>query len=251
MHSRPTILITGATDGIGLALAQRYHAQGAACLLLGRRDRSGLDLDLFGPLTYCRVDLAQPYCAAIVAAFLNNVGITHLDMLIHNAGVGFFGSVTAQTARQIRDMVAVNLRAPIALTHELLPRLVGGKVVFISSVVSALPGPDYAVYAATKAALDGFATNLCIELRGQTAVQLIHPGATRTNMHLKSGAGHLNWQQFPAVEQVAEKIVRAIASNRPAVTIGAGNRVLQLVGRHGGGLTDAVQRRRQQRGSLS
>jgi short-subunit dehydrogenase len=127
----------------------------------------------------------------------------------------------------------------------LLPRP-GGKVVFISSVVSALACPDYAVYGATKAALDGLARNLRLELRDEIAVQVIHPGATRTGMHAKSGLSRqqMNWDKFPPAEQVAGQIAAAIDRNRSAVTIGLGNRVLQLSGRYFGGLVDAALRRR-------
>ncbi len=243
-----TIVLTGATDGIGLALAARYHAQGERLVLIGRRALSRLDPALFSVENYCRVDLALPYCAEIVTSFVRSRQIDHIDLLIHNAALGYYGPVEQQLASSIRIIEAVNLRAPIALTHALLPWMQPAKgrprakIACISSIGSALPGPQYAVYVATKAALDGFARSLRVELTGQVAVQIIHPGPTRTAMHSKSGvpADRFNLSRFPTAEKVAAQIVRAIDSPRPAVTIGAVNRLAQLAGRHAAPLVDKV-----------
>jgi short-subunit dehydrogenase len=244
-----TVLLTGATDGIGLALARLYQARGDRLVLLGRRAPDNLDPSLFAPATYCRVDLALPYCAEIVAQFVCARHIPHIDLLIHNAGIGYFGDTAAQPSQSVRDLVAVNLRAPVALTHRLLPWLQQaprgqGKLVFISSVVSALPCPGYAVYGASKAALDGFARSLRVELRPNIAVQVIHPGATRTGMHARSGAklDRRRLERFPSPEHVAISIARAIDSEQAAVTIGAGNRLLQLGGRYSLGTLDWLLR---------
>lgn len=239
-----SVLITGATDGIGLALAQRYAAQGARLVLVGRRPRAELDPALFAESTYCQSDLSLPTCAAIVAAFLADQQIDRLDRVIHNAGIGFYGPVARQSADSIRDLIAVNLRAPIALTHTLLPQLTRahGQLVFISSVAANLPAPDYAVYGATKAALDSFAYNLRIEQQGAIMVQIIHPGATRTAMHAKSGAPirRMNVQHFPAPAHVAAQIAHAIEAGKQEATIGAANRLARFAGQRFGGVVDWV-----------
>ncbi|MCU0492801.1 MAG: SDR family NAD(P)-dependent oxidoreductase [Chloroflexaceae bacterium] len=231
----PTILISGASDGIGLALARHYAATGARLLLLGRRPASGLGESFFTATSYCRVDLAQPYAHAIVKRFLLHQGIERLDLLIHNAGLGYYGPLEQQPAATINDMLAVNVHAPIALTHALLPLVerTHGSVVFISSIAANLPVPQYAVYGASKAALDGFARSLRVELAGRARVQVIHPGATRTAMHARSGAPleKLGWSRFPPPERVARAIARAIASGRDETTIGLGNRMLRWAGR--------------------
>lgn len=245
MSPHPTILITGATDGIGLALARRYQAQAARLILVGRRPLADLDAAFFNPANYCQVDLADSDCATQLLSWLHENSVATLDLLIHNAGIGYVGAVAAQTPANIQALMAVNLQAPLALTHALLPYVEAarGKLVFISSVAAALPGPNYAVYTATKAALDGFVRNLQIELAAQkraATAQLIHPGPTRTGMHAKSGADprHMQWEKFPAVEDVAAKIVQAIHTKQRSVTIGFTNRLAYWAGRNLAGPVD-------------
>ncbi|GAB4428316.1 MAG: hypothetical protein OHK0015_11100 [Chloroflexi bacterium OHK40] len=244
-----TVLITGASDGIGLALARSYAASGARVFGVGRRSALDVEPGLRGG--YCRVDLAQPFAAAVVSEFLRRRAVQALDLLIHCAGVGAYGPIVAQAPGTIDALLDTNLRAPIALTHALLPALAraSGRVVFIGSVAAALPVPDYAVYGATKAALEGFARSLRVELRGRVGVQVIHPGATRTGMHAKSGAPleRVGWSHFPRPERVARRIVRAIAGGVPVVTIGLGNRLLRLSGRHLRGVADRFAVARQAR----
>lgn len=243
------ILITGASDGIGLALARRYAAHAARLLLVGRRPLDALDPDIFTPETYCRCDLAQPAAAGQIRDFVAASGLLTLDLLVHNAAIGAYGPVAEQSPAAIRELLAVNLRAPINLSQALLPwlRPVGGKIVFISSVAAQLPAADYAVYAASKAALEGFARSLRSEADG-LMVQVIRPGATRTAMHARSGvpADRIAWDRFPPAEQVAAKIERAIAGNQPVVTIGAGNRLLAAAGRHLPDLVDWLAARGRQ-----
>jgi short-subunit dehydrogenase len=239
---QPTILITGATDGIGLELARLYRGMGARLVLVGRRALGELDADLFSESNYCCVDLAQEGAAEQVVRFLDGQGITTIDLLVQNAGIGYVGAIGSQSDANIRQVVAVNLGAPVALTHALLPRLrpVQGKVVFISSVAAVLPTPEYAVYTATKAALDGFARNLRIELRREIPIQVIHVGATRTGMLRKAGGDldRLKWERFAPPEQVAGQIASAIQSRRAQVTIGLPNKILYVTARWLGPLVD-------------
>lgn len=246
----PTIFITGATDGIGLALARHYRHR-ATLLLLGRRPFAQTPLVAeFQADDYCRVDLSRPDCADVVADWLRRCRVDRIDTLLHNAATGYVGHTAEQTPVSIRDLTAVNLHAPITLTHRLLPLLPHphGKIVFISSVVAALACPNYAVYGATKSALDGFARNLRLELRGRAQVLLISPGATRTGMHAKSGLTRQmnNWDNFAPADVVARQIAQAIERGRPATTIGWSNRLLRWGGRHVGGLFDAAMRKRAQ-----
>ena len=230
-----TILISGATSGIGLELARWYQAQNEKLVLLGRRPRQTLTDPLFTSENYCQVDLSDPQAPQVVLNWLSTHQIKQVDRLIHNAAVGWYGDPTTQTAATTLELVEVNLKAPIRLTHALLPHLKtgSGKIAFISSVATVLPTADYATYTATKAALDGFARSLRIELAGQVEVQLIHPGATRTPMHQKIGIPLevMNWEKFPPASEVAAQIGQAISTPRRQVAIGGKNKALRLLGK--------------------
>lgn len=233
------IVLTGATDGIGLCLARIYQDRGEPLMLIGRRELADLADDLFSDKNYCRADLSLPGCEDIVEAWLSERGIEQVDLLIHNAGTGYAGAVQEQSVESIREVTELNFLTPVAMTHRLLPRLVRprsrakGKVVFISSILSAMPCPDYATYGATKAALDSLARNIRLELAGSVRVQAIRPGAVRTRLHEKIGMNNeaIGWEKFPPPEAIAEKIARAIESDRAAITIGTGNAIVRLAAR--------------------
>lgn len=167
-----TILITGATDGIGLALAKKYAAVGHQLILVGRRPLASLAAPLFTPQTYCQADLSKPRASDQIANWLQWQQISQIDWLIHNAGSGYFGSVAKQDGSNLCQLLIVNLYMPIRLTQQLFPWLNhgDGQVIFISSVATAVPTPDYATYGASKAALEGFARSLRVEWQGKITV---------------------------------------------------------------------------------
>lgn len=243
-----TILITGATNGMGQALAHLYHERGERLVLVGRRSLNHLNDHTLTPDTYIETDLSQSQAAQTIADWLTARGIDQLDVLIHNAGLPYFGAIDEQSVDNILDLTAVNLTAPVMLTHTLLPRLKAakGKVVFISSVAAALPAPEYAVYVATKAALDGLAYNLRIELDDEVDVQLIHPGATQTDMHRKAGipAERMDTSKYPTAAEVAAQIAQAVDGEKEQVTIGFANKLMRFAGKHAARLVDVAMKGR-------
>lgn len=239
---RKTVLITGATDGIGRALAEIYHARDERLVLVGRRPLDSLGGGLYNDETYCEADLSKQDCADKVCSFLRSRKIDALDLAIQNAAAGYYGSLADQPVASIREIVAVNLLAPLRLTHALVPHVknTGGKHVLIGSIAHAFPCPEFAVYAAAKEALDVFGRNLRVE--GDVNVQVIHPGATRTGIHRKSGWQEENTRAFPPAERVARRIARAIDGHGSVVTIGMRNRWLRLCGRYCDGAIEALMR---------
>ena len=250
MDEKQTILITGATDGLGFALGQQLQATGHHVLLHGRRPLENLDPALFSRQNYIQADFLQSDAVEKVCRFLEFGQIEKVDLVIHNAGAGYYGSIKDQSPVGIDSLLAVNLRAPIDLTYALLPRVrrASGKFVFISSVVSGLPGTDYAVYTATKSALEGFARSLRVELGSHdndyglnpVGVQIIRPGAARTGMHAKMNIpqSSLQWEKFPPADQIAQAIINAMNGSRAAVTIGVKNKLLHFAGRSAAALID-------------
>ena len=240
------MLLTGVTSGLGLALAHLYASKGTPLVLVGRKPLSELDT-FFTPQNYCQADLSEPDSVDAILKHLESVQVEYLELLIHNAGVGLYGDVSAHSDEEVERLLGVNLFTPIALTHALAART--KKVVFISSVVADVPAPEYAVYGSSKAALDAFARNLRLEARGSPEVQTIHPGAIRTPMHAKSGVpeGTFDVERFPSAEEVAEEVFRAISGNRDDVTIGVNNKVLRFAGTYLAGPLDTLMRRRAKR----
>ena len=241
-----TALITGATSGLGFELARLYAVKGYRLVLVGRKPLADL-APFFTAKNYCQADLSQSDAVDMILEHLNHAQVGRLELLIHNAGVGLYGEVTAHTDEEVRNLLEVNLYTPVALTHALMSRT--KKIVFISSVVADVPAPEYAVYSSSKAALDAFARNVRLEIRGSPQVQTIHPGAIRTNMHRKSGVpeGTFDAEKFPSAEKVAEEVMRAVAGNRSDVTIGPSNKVLRFAGTFLAAPLDAFMRRRANR----
>ncbi len=240
------VLLTGATDGIGHALARLWMGRGERPWLHGRRALSELDPAVFRPERYLRADLSDRGGCRLIADGLKGAGVELLDRLVLNAGAGWVGAVEEQSNESIDELIDVNLLAAMELCQRLLPLLDEGqgRIVLISSVVSSLACPRYAVYAATKAALEGFARSLRTELRGRVEVQVLRPGATRTGMHAKSGLAQreVDWSRFPPAEGIAEDIDRALWGPPQWSTLGASNRFLRGLGRHLPRLADrAVQ----------
>ena len=231
-----TVLITGVTSGIGKALCALYEARGDRVVGVGRRP-SGVGM-------YCRADLSKPGAVDKIDAFLKENGIESLDRVVHNAAIGFYGTVADQTPASIDELIAVNLELPIELTRRLYPRLkqARGRVVFVSSVAAALPCSRYAVYAATKAALGGFARALRVEWEGSVGVQTLFPGATNSGMHEKMGISKevMGWDAFPGVDETAAAMLRAIERGGSERTFGVGNRALRAVGELAGPLLDPM-----------
>jgi NAD(P)-dependent dehydrogenase (short-subunit alcohol dehydrogenase family) len=209
--ARRRILITGATDGIGLALARRLADQ-HDLLLTGRRPMvEGLPSGVL----YVRADQADPVAAAtIVDAALSASGWHALDLAILNAGTGFAAKDGFDDPATIRLTLDVNLSSAVALSSMLFARLAAasGGLVLIGSTARR-GSAAFPAYAASKAALHGFARALRAEWRGRVAVQMLHPGPTATAMHAKAGfdPGRMR-AVFAGDMEMAAMIEDAIAS---------------------------------------
>lgn len=177
---RPVALVTGASRGIGAAVA-RALAPGHD-LLLGGRDRGALDA-LAAQLPGSRawpVELTDPDAVAAAVA-----GIDRLDVLVHSAGSGVLGTVADTPAAVWREQFEVNVVAVAELTRLLLPalRAARGRVVLLNSGAGLNARPGWASYAASKFALRAFADALRAEEAPHgVRVTSVHPGRTDTDM---------------------------------------------------------------------
>jgi short-subunit dehydrogenase len=209
-----TVLLTGATGGLGQAIARRLHGAGAQLVLTGRRTDvlEGLAAEI-GGLTVA-VDLADPAAVDGLADACADV-----DVLVANAGLPGSGHLMSFSIEEIDRALAVNLRAPMVLARRLGERMAArrsGHLVFMSSLAGKAAPPGSSVYSATKFGLRGFALSLREDLRSSgVGVSVILPGFVR-------GAGmfHDAGTKLPAYvgtstpDAVASAVLRAIEEDR-------------------------------------
>lgn len=185
-----TVLVTGASSGIGRELAKCFAADGARLVLVARKRHAlqALADDLHSAhKTQSEVlpaDLADPGAPARIFEHLQNNG-TKVDVLVNNAGFGANGNfVSVPLARQL-EMVQVNVTALMHLTGLLLPGMLTrkrGGILNVASTAAFQPGPGMAVYYATKAFVLSFTEALAEEVAGTNVlVSALCPGPTNTN----------------------------------------------------------------------
>jgi uncharacterized protein len=213
------VLLTGATGGLGHAIARALSAKGAQLILTGRR------VEVLEPLASelgaraLAVDLSEP---AEVDRLLSEAG--ELDILIANAALPGSGRLDSFTLEQIDRALEVNLRAPIALAHALVPEMVArgsGQLVFMSSLSGKAATAGSSIYNATKFGLRGFAGAMRAELHGTgVGVSAVFPGFIRdAGMFAEAGVELPRGVGTRSPEDVAKAVVEAIARNRGEVDV--------------------------------
>jgi short-subunit dehydrogenase len=215
-------LLTGATGGLGRAIAATLAERGAKLVLSGRKAEALDALAAELPGEGHRVlpaDLAEPGAAEKLAA---EAGV--VDVLVANAGLPATGRLTDFSTEQLTGALRVNLEAPILLARALEPAMLArgaGHMVFIASLSGKSATPLSSIYNATKFGLRGFALGLRADLdpRG-VGVSIVSPGTIReAGMYSDSGAPPIKGLGTGSPAQVADAVVRAIEHNRVEVTV--------------------------------
>ncbi len=218
LHGRRA-LVTGATGGLGQAIAHGLRARGARLVLTGRR-----------------ADVLERVAAAvdgepIVADLATASGVEELvaaagdiDLLVANAGLPASGPVLEYTPEQLERAIDVNLRAPMLLARALAEPMVvrgSGHVVFISSLSGKAASPGSGVYSATKFGLRGFALGLREDLIGTgVGVSTVFPGfITGAGMLDDAGVELPFYAGAKRPEAVARAVVRAVEGGRAEVDV--------------------------------
>jgi short-subunit dehydrogenase len=214
-----TVLVTGASGGLGQTIARAFAARGARLVLSGRRVEALTPLgEELGARTI-RCDLAS---REEVAQLVGEAG--EVDVLVANAALPGTGFLVDLTQEQIDRLLEVNLRAPVALARALAPAMVArrrGHMVFVSSLAGKAASPASSLYSATKFGLRGFALALREDLRPHgVGVSTIAPGFIRdAGMFAEAGVSLPWYVRTRSPEQVADAVIGAVERNRAEVDV--------------------------------
>ena len=240
---RPAVVITGASAGIGLAMAHKYAADGCDLVLIARdlgrleaaakamRRVSGhrvmpLALDITAPDATQRLDAAL---AALGA---------YPDILVNSAGVGLAGTLEGQAAGDLARLTALNVTALTLLCHHVLPGQLArgrGGMINMASLGGYFPGPNQAAYFASKAYVLSFSEALAAETAGQgVTITAVAPGQVETGFHRTMGADNAGYRLLlPTLspEHVATSAMRGFRLGRRVVVPGVFNWLFAIAAR--------------------
>jgi short-subunit dehydrogenase len=220
------MIVTGASSGIGAALARLAAGDRYRLVLVARRasrleelvqtirERGGTAVHLAGDVTAA----AMP--EQIVRTAIDAFG--RIDVVVNNAGAGTFGSLLDQSDAEIEGQWQLNAAAPLRIARAAVAHLeaVQGQLVFFGSGAARVPLPQFGAYAAAKAAIRAAATQLRRELRRRgISVTYVDPGLVDTEFHTSIGIARSKDVHAADPQRVAQRILRGIA-RRAAVVSG-------------------------------
>jgi short-subunit dehydrogenase len=241
-----TAVVTGAASGIGAAVAAELGRRGSRLVLLDRdAERLAAVAAPLGARTHV-VDLAD---GAAVVAVGEAIRAAHprVRLLVNNAGIALGGRFEQVTLEQYEEVIDVNFRAVVRLTHTLLPALraePGAHLVNVSSLFGLVAPPGQTAYAASKFAVRGFSEALRAELDGEIGVTTVHPGGIRTRIAESARIGkgvdaeeyereRQIWDRLLSIppEKAAAQIVAGVEHRRARVLIGLSAKAPDLLAR--------------------
>lgn len=187
---------------------------------VGRDEAAGRAVTTQTRGSWSRADLRRDDAAQVIEQTLERHG--RLDAVIANAGVGFAGDVTDMPPEKVRELVELNLLAPVLLARAAIRPMRErgrGNLLFVTSIAGALGVPGESVYSATKAGLETFAAALREEVRADgLVVSTVLPGVVDTEFFAARGRPYD--RSFPRpmpVERAARRIVRALERDRERI----------------------------------
>ena len=231
------VLVTGASSGIGLELAKCFAADKSNLILVARNTAAletlaaQLRRDHNIEVQAITSDLAQPTSPQSIFDELKGRGVT-VDVLVNNAGFGLHGHFAELPLARQLEIIQVNVTALVALTHLFLPGMIQrrrGGILNVGSVAGFIPGPNMAIYYASKAFVLSFSEALYEELRGTcVSISNLCPGPTESNFSQIARnyrAREMQVSKMPAAP-VAAAGHRAFRQNQCIHIPGMGNKLL-------------------------
>jgi short-subunit dehydrogenase len=238
-----TVIVTGASAGIGRETALEFARRGSNVVLAARREerlgalaqqieRIGVQA-LAAPTDVGRGEDVERMVRAAIERF------GHIDVLVNNAGFGFSGTIEETTEQDMRELLDVNYMGAFNAIRAVLPpmrRQRSGHIVNVASVVGKIAFPFHGAYSATKFALVALTESLRGELDGSgITATVVLPGSTRTEFFdvQRTHDGHVSAPTGPQqdADQVARAIVRSVEKPTPEVNLFPGYRI--AYGLHG------------------
>ncbi len=237
--SQTTALVTGASSGIGEAIARTLAGRGADLVLVARRrdrlEKIATEIrTAYGvAVTVLAYDLTDPASVSAIHEELRSRAIV-IDTLINNAGFGMHGLLVESDPVKIAAQVQLNVASLVGLTREFLPELVfsgRGALVNVASTAAFQPIPHMAVYGASKAFVLSFTEAIAFETRDSgLRVTALCPGVTSTEFFDTMGTQDAAVGAVKTPQQVADLTMKAIdaRSTPPSIISGLRNRMLIL-----------------------
>ncbi|MEZ5828333.1 MAG: SDR family oxidoreductase [Hyphomicrobiales bacterium] len=237
----PAAVITGATQGIGLALAEEFAKNGHTLLIVARNEErlaeaaAKLAAAYRVAVHYVACDLSTRDGCDRVAEVLHEHSL-YCQSLVNNAAIMTAGFFQDQDPAMLLRLVDLNVRAVVDLTRRFLPDMLArgeGGVLNVSSVEGFMPVPYQATYAATKAFIISLSRALAYEVMG-TGVRVctVAPGPIATEMHEKAGAEYSRYVLYLPVmtpQQLAEAAYRRFMRGNWVIIEGLVNRLIALI----------------------
>jgi short-subunit dehydrogenase len=247
MWTDKVTIVTGASSGIGAAIAQLLSTRGARVVLVARR-RDRLDEVAArctgpGPLVVTADVTRREDCERVSAEVVAAFGV--IDCLILNAGIDVHAKFLELSPEQADQIVRTNLSGPLDLTRACLPHLLErrGTIGVMSSLQGKTGFPGSAVYAGSKHALHGFFDSLRMELAGSgVSITLICPGAVESE--IRPAQGKYDRAMMMSAERCAELAVHAIERRRREEVLTLAGKLGVLLRPFWPGLIDRIVQRK-------
>jgi NAD(P)-dependent dehydrogenase (short-subunit alcohol dehydrogenase family) len=219
-----TILITGASSGIGKATAEYFAARGWNVAATMRQPEMAATLGALSNVTlYCLDVTDQATIAQTVTAVIQDFG--KIDVVVNNAGYGAVGIFEKATEEQIEQQFATNVFGVMRVVRAILPHFRknrAGTIVNVTSMGGSVTFPTYSVYHATKWAIEGWAESLAFELRPfNIRIKNVEPGAIKTNFYDRSLVVFANaaLTDYDAYQKSVAAYMREVGGDAPGPEI--------------------------------